>query len=270
MRDWSARIIPTAEEAGRRCVAAIAAALLLAPAALFAPPASAQKNAIWSATLTVGETTDHTPPRHGYRYTYGVGSLTSGTISHMGSQGRWEDIVLRRNGRFELSAVRTSGSKVSGSFKVCVDGTEFSFNPLGGDNLNEVEHTQFPYTSLSWSTGQKVKMALIAATDSCTNRAPAFGAASYVFILAENADGGTTPVSVGTVSATDADSGDTVTYSIQAGNTDDKLAIDSSTGAITYVGSGEDFEGFTNPADAFNLTVRASDWTDHTDVTVTV
>ena len=102
------------------------------------------------------------------------------------------------------------------------------------------------------------------------NRAPAFGSASYKFNLAENADGSTTPVSVGTVSATDPDTGDTVSYSITAGNTGSKFAIDSSTGAITYTGEGENYEGFTDPATAFSLTVRASDGTAHREVTVTV
>ena len=105
---------------------------------------------------------------------------------------------------------------------------------------------------------------------STTNSVPAFGEASYTFDLAENADGSTTPVSVGTVSATDADTDDTVTYSITAGNTDSKFAIDSSTGAITYTGGGEDYEGFETPASAFSLTVQASDGTGHSSVTVTV
>ncbi|MDE0194591.1 MAG: fibronectin type III domain-containing protein, partial [bacterium] len=102
------------------------------------------------------------------------------------------------------------------------------------------------------------------------NSAPAFVLGSYGFTLTENADGTTTAVDVGTVSATDADSGDTVSYSIAAGNTGGVFAI-ASNGAITYTGSGENFEGFADPANAFTLTVRASD--DHNasaDVAVTV
>ena len=102
-----------------------------------------------------------------------------------------------------------------------------------------------------------------------TNTAPAFGAASYSFSLAENDDGSTNAVSVGTVSATDADAGDTVSYSITAGNTSGKFAI-SSAGAITYTGSGENYEGFANPASAFSLTVQASDGSASDTATVTV
>ena len=106
------------------------------------------------------------------------------------------------------------------------------------------------------------------------NDPPAFGAASYAFTLVENADGSGTAVDIGTVSATDPNAGQTVTYSIEAGNTGNVFAIDSSTGAITYVGGGENYEAFADPANAFVLTVRARD--DHdggagsADVRVTV
>ena len=100
------------------------------------------------------------------------------------------------------------------------------------------------------------------------NNAPVFGASSYDFELEENADGSATPVAVGAVSATDADDDD-LTYSITTGNTDSVFAIDGD-GAITYTGSGEDYESFTDPESAFRLTVRASDGTDSADVTVTV
>ena len=102
------------------------------------------------------------------------------------------------------------------------------------------------------------------------NSAPAFAVGSYSFTLAENAGGSTTAVDVGTVSANDADSGDTVSYRIAAGNTGGVFAI-ASNGAITYTGGGENFEGFTDPANAFTLTVRARD--DHNasaDIAVTV
>ncbi|MCY4027251.1 MAG: fibronectin type III domain-containing protein, partial [Acidobacteria bacterium] len=101
------------------------------------------------------------------------------------------------------------------------------------------------------------------------NRAPVFDPASYSFTLAENADGSITAVEVGTVSATDADTDDTLTYSIAADDTGGRLAV-SSAGKITYAGRGENFEGFENPATAFSLTVRASDGTAQAEATVTV
>ena len=107
-------------------------------------------------------------------------------------------------------------------------------------------------------------------TNTVDNAAPVFGATGYSFTLAENADGSTTPVSVGTVSATDADAGNTVTYSITAGNTGSVFAIDGSSGAITYTGDGEDFEDYMTPASAFSLTVQASDGAATASVPVTV
>ena len=56
------------------------------------------------------------------------------------------------------------------------------------------------------------------------NSAPAFGATSYSFTLAENADGSGTPIALGSVSATDAD-GHAVRYSIVAGDDGDVFAI---------------------------------------------
>ena len=96
--------------------------------------------------------------------------------------------------------------------------------------------------------------------------APEFAEASYAFDLAENADGGASSVALGAVSATDPEDG-TVSYSIEAGNSDGLFAIDSETGALSYQGAGEDYESGTT---SYELTVRAGDGSLHSDVTVTV
>ncbi len=62
-----------------------------------------------------------------------------------------------------------------------------------------------------------------------------FGAAPTGFTLIEQQDGRTTPIIIGTVTATDAD-GDTVTYSLD-GNPSD-FAIGERSGQITYIGEG--------------------------------
>ena len=99
-----------------------------------------------------------------------------------------------------------------------------------------------------------------------TDEAPAFVSGSYAFSLAENADGGTSPVSLGSVSATDPEDS-TIIYSIEAGNSDGLFAIDFETGALSYQGTGEDYESGTT---SYELTVRAGDGSLHSDVTVTV
>ena len=99
-----------------------------------------------------------------------------------------------------------------------------------------------------------------------TDAPPAFGAASYAFALAENADGSTNRISLGTVSATDPEDA-TVSYSIEGGNTAGLFEIDAATGALSYTGAGEDYE---SGATSYALTLRASDSSLHSDTTVTV
>ena len=96
--------------------------------------------------------------------------------------------------------------------------------------------------------------------------APVFGDASYAFALAENTDGSVNWISLGTVTATDPDS-DMVRYSLVGGNDSSLFAIEETSGELSYVGAGEDFEsGVTS----YELTVRASDAAHTVDTTVTV
>ena len=98
-----------------------------------------------------------------------------------------------------------------------------------------------------------------ASTGAC-NQLPSFAQAAYSFSVLNNAANGT---SVGTVSATDPDTGDTVTYSITGGNTAGKFAINSSTGAITVASA--------LGTATYTLTVQVSDGNGGTDTaTVTI
>ena len=98
------------------------------------------------------------------------------------------------------------------------------------------------------------------------NEAPSFAEASYTFALAENADGSTNRVSLGTVAATDPE-GTTLAYSLAGGNESGSFEVDAASGELFYKGSGEDFESGTTQ---FTLTVRASDGSETADTTVTV
>ena len=84
---------------------------------------------------------------------------------------------------------------------------------------------------------------------------PVFAEADYQFDLPENRDGSGTPVAVGTVAATDPDSG-AITYAITGGDPDGRFEIDRTGGGIRYVGTGEDFEA---PPGAHALQVTATD-----------
>ena len=100
--------------------------------------------------------------------------------------------------------------------------------------------------------------AAVAVTVTNVNETPAFVDASYEFTI----DGDDLPAvdplngsfAVGSVSANDPD-GDTLTYSIEAGDATDEFSIDG-TGAITFAGSQGDYP---NDPDTVTLTVRATD-----------
>ncbi len=87
-----------------------------------------------------------------------------------------------------------------------------------------------------------------ASTAACVT--PTFGAASYTFVVNENASTGD---EVGTVSATDPNQ-DTLSYFITEGNDGGQFAIDSSSGAITVAG-----ELSHDASPTHTLTVEARD-----------
>jgi len=84
------------------------------------------------------------------------------------------------------------------------------------------------------------------------NRLPVFGP-PLRFELAENRDGRGTPVTLGQVRVTDPD-GDDVEFGLASGS--DRFVIDAASGALSYIGPGEDFEAGPN---RYALTVTATD-----------
>ena len=88
---------------------------------------------------------------------------------------------------------------------------------------------------------------------------PAFAQQTYAFDLSENRGGSSTAVELGVVVATDPNPGDELTYSISSGS--ENFAIGGTSGILTYVGSGEDFESAPS---FYDLTVQATDQTGRT------
>ncbi len=96
---------------------------------------------------------------------------------------------------------------------------------------------------------------VIGASDTAGSHTPIFTEAEYRFTLPENQDGGSEPVAVGVARATAAGGGDMdVAYRITDGDTN-RFAINPTSGAITYIGAGEDFE--SDPID-YTLTLEAA------------
>ena len=83
---------------------------------------------------------------------------------------------------------------------------------------------------------------------------PEFLSTPYVFELPEGRDGSSAPVALGTVEASDPDGG-SVEYKLASGDSS-RFAVDGSSGAVTYVGPGENLDG--GPG-RYELTVQAED-----------
>ena len=91
------------------------------------------------------------------------------------------------------------------------------------------------------------------------NNPPAFSAATYSFNIPENADGSSTPVTVGTPTAIDANSNDTLAYSISDAGTQAGFRMEAATGALTYVGTGDNYESLSAPNAAYTFQVSVND-----------
>jgi len=84
------------------------------------------------------------------------------------------------------------------------------------------------------------------------NRPPVFGPALR-FVIVENRDGSATPITLGRIRATDPD-GDDFELALASGS--DRFVLAAESGALSYIGPGEDFE--TEP-NRYALTVTATD-----------
>jgi len=140
-----------------------------------------------------------------------------------------------------------------------------------------IEHANFSSTSESPSTSDRTYVVTVRDNEDVSDTS----SAGTIQVVATNddptidnqtlgnlAENSANSTSVGTVSADDVDAGDSLTYSITAGNGAGAFAIDSGTGEITVADSSVlDFE--TTPT--FSLTVEVEDTSAATDsATVTI
>ena len=146
--------------------------------------------------------------------------------------------------RREDSAVPSNRTTHSASF------TLYGCETTGGTVTAKLKRGS---TTLDTAT-QKVDVS--SSTNTQINSPPSFGLDVYSFTASENAAKGLT---VGTVSATDPDTGDKIAYSIIAGNSAGRFSIGSTTGKIT-VPNTLDYE----MSSIYELLVKASDPRDTT------
>ena len=159
--------------------------------------------------------------------------------------------VVDGAGLYEVQQ-RVSGSGDDWALVATTAGLSATYSPSGGAACG----TTYEFRVLAYGDGTTYVADLGAPsepepyTTAACNRPPQFRSSSYTLTILENA---ATSTSVGTISATDPD-GDTVSYSITAGNEDGKFAIATSTGAITLTESVDpDVVAF------YALTVEAGD-----------
>ena len=163
----------------------------------------------------------------------------------------------------ELSYRIVSGN---GSGLFAIGGASGELSYIGGGEDYESGVTSYELTVRA-SDGTQTVDTTVTVTITDEAEAPAFGEEGYAFALAENVDGSVNQISLGVVEATDPDSDAAVRYSLVGGNDSSLFAIGETSGELSYVGAGEDFEGGVT---SYELTVRASDAAHTVDTTVTV
>ena len=147
-----------------------------------------------------------------------------------------------------------------------IDETSGALSYIGPGEDFEIEPNRHDLTVSATDGGRLSATTAVTVTVINVNEAPVFEQASYEFKLAENRIG---PVELVTLTATDKDAGDTIAYALSAGDTN-LFSIDATSGALSYIGPGEDFESEPN---RYDLTVSATDGerlSAEAEVTVTV
>ena len=184
-------------------------------------------------------------------------SITDGVFS-----AGWSSVSNTNN--YEVQ-YRTGGAAGTWASAGTSTTTSLDYSPTGGPVCDTTydfrvrAHGDGITFAAGWGTAS---VAVSVDTPAC-NQGPVFNPASYTFAVAEDASVGD---NVGAVTANDSDTGDTLAFSITAGNGDGKFSIDDGTGEIT-VAAALDYETATS----YTLSVQVDDGNNGTDTaTVTV
>ncbi|MDJ0892828.1 MAG: Calx-beta domain-containing protein [Gammaproteobacteria bacterium] len=158
------------------------------------------------------------------------------------------------NGSPTGTVATTGDTAVSFVFTAGNTGSAFAIDSAGNITVNNAIQLDFetnPTYTLGLDVGDGTSTTAQTVTINLTdaNDAPTLTGASYSLTPASPMG-----ATVGTVSGSDADTGDTLTYSILAGNTGGTFTIDPASGQITVA----DSTALTDGA-AFNLTVQVED-----------
>ncbi|GAA5497576.1 hypothetical protein Rhal01_03772 [Rubritalea halochordaticola] len=217
-------------------------------------------SSFWALSPTSGSNNRgmqaHTPWSNGIIYFDAGGTSSVNRVSGGAPVGTdwaaWNHFALVKNG--DVSEIWMNGEVVasaSGKTGLVTDFAKLIIgaNSGGGDSVSGMLD-DFAVFKTALNTQQIT--ALAGGADPITvgtSTAPVVAHAT--FSVAENAPAG---ASVGTVMASDSDLGDTLSYSIIAGNEGGEFAIDATTGEITTLAS-FDYEAVTS----YSLTVEVQD-----------
>ena len=163
-----------------------------------------------------------------------------------------------------VTATDADKTSVSYSLLVGTGSVRFSLDATSGvlsyiDTGEDYEARSDAYTLTVQATDSDSAALVVTAEVTVTiadrNDAPLFDSPAYSFTLAENQPGDAAPLPIGTVTATDADR-NTVSYSLSVGTGSVRFSLDATSGVLSYISSGEDYE---TRSDAYTLTVQAID-----------
>ena len=215
---------------------------------------------LWCGVVTVGSLATPGGAAYGYAASLSVGALSDTTFS-VGSNN-YTITAINHSSRgsldFNLSSALTAADRAALVLHHSSAEFEFSDAVVSGDRYNWAD------AGLDWSSESFVTLRL--RDTPVANNAPVFSPTTATREVAENSAAGT---NVGAVipEATDSDSGDTLTYSME-GTDAASFAFDASTRQITTItGVTYNHEATKN---SYSVTVKASDGTASATIAVTI
>ena len=215
---------------------------------------------LWCGVVTVGSLATPGGAAYGYAASLSVGALSDTTFS-VGSNN-YTITAINHSSRgsldFNLSSALTAADRAALVLHHGSAEFEFSDAVVSGDRYNWAD------AGLDWSSESFVTLRL--RDTPVANNAPVFSPTTATREVAENSAAGT---NVGAVipEATDADSGDTLTYSME-GTDAASFDFDASTRQITTItGVTYNHEATKN---SYSVTVKASDGTASATIAVTI
>ena len=217
---------------------------------------------LWCGVVTVERFSR--PPLDLDGFGSGEGGDLSDTDFTYGSNSYTIDLAAneRNNGALVFSLTSALTAEDRAALELHVDGNSASFAFSAAIYNSSAHNYTWTGTGLDWFGTSTVTLRLRGAP----NNAPAFSPTSTTRTVEENSTAGT---NVGAVipEAMDADSGDTLTYSME-GTDAASFAFDASTRQITTI-TGVDYN-YEATKNSYSVTVKASDGTDSGELAVTI